>query len=136
MKVGIRDDEHDRSGPASTFCLTDIVGSTALWDSQPDAMSSALADHDALVAEVVSKHGGQLIKSKGEGDSTFSVFEAPLSAISAAEELVRSLGSWSWPPGGLRVRVGIHSGQANTRAGDWFGSVVNRAARIRGLAAS
>jgi predicted ATPase/class 3 adenylate cyclase len=118
----------------STFCLTDIVGSTALWDSEPDAMAIALADHDSLVARVVEGFGGQLIRSKGEGDSSFSVFESPLSAIAAAIELVSTFGSRSWPPGGLRLRVGIHSGEADTRDGDWFGPAVNRAARIRGLA--
>jgi predicted ATPase len=97
-------------------------------------MAIALADHDALVASVVKAFDGQLIKSKGEGDSSFSVFASPDSAIAAAEELVSTFSSWSWPAGGLRLRVGIHSGQADTRDGDWYGPAVNRAARIRGLA--
>ena len=117
-----------------TFCLTDIVGSTALWERSPDAMERTLEQHDDLVRRVVDAHGGSVIKSKGEGDSTFSVFGSPQAAVLAALQLVATLASWSWPPGGLLVRAGVHTGHGHERAGDWFGPVVNRAARIRALA--
>src|SRR5438874_2141963 len=67
-----------------TFCLTDIEGSTALWDAAPETMGAALARHDALVAEVVEGHGGRLIKAQGEGDSTLSVFVHASEAVQAA----------------------------------------------------
>lgn len=61
-----------------TFLLTDIEGSTPLWESHTAAMSAALARHETLIAEAVASRGGQLIKSRGEGDSTLSVFVEPL----------------------------------------------------------
>jgi predicted ATPase len=123
----------DGPGREVTFCLTDIVGSTGLWDSEPDAMAKALEGHDRFVLEVVERNGGRLIKSKGEGDSTFSVFDSPVAAVASATEIVTGVASWLWPPGGLRVRAAVHTGVVDQRASDWFGPVVNRSARIRGL---
>jgi class 3 adenylate cyclase len=57
-----------------TFLLTDIEGSTRLWESEPDAMRSALERHDGIVASCVRHLNGHVIKSKGEGDSVFAVF--------------------------------------------------------------
>src|ERR1700716_2008286 len=62
---------------AVTFLLTDIEGSTAAWEAEADAMAVALARHDELVEQVVTSRGGRLIKTRGEGDATFSVFERP-----------------------------------------------------------
>ena len=122
-----------RPGREVTFCLTDIVGSTGLWDSEPDRMAKALEAHDIFVRQVVEENGGRLIKSKGEGDSTFSVFDSPSAAVASAAEIVTGVASWSWPYGGLRVRAAVHTGVIDERSGEWFGPVVNRAARIRGL---
>ena len=116
-----------------TFCLTDVVSSTQLWDTAPETMADTLADHDELVKGVIEAHGGQLVKSKGEGDSTFSVFQSASAAVAAAAEVVTRLGARAWPPGGLAVRAGVHTGEVDQCRGDWFGPVVNRAARIRGL---
>src|SRR5437588_5153001 len=57
-----------------TFLLTDVAGSTRLWESDPRRMSAAIAGHDEVVGLEVAAHGGILLKAKGEGDSTFSVF--------------------------------------------------------------
>ena len=67
-----------------TFLLTDIEGSTPLWETHTAAMSMALARHEGLVTEVVASHGGRLIKSRGEGDSTLSVFVRATDAVAAA----------------------------------------------------
>jgi predicted ATPase/class 3 adenylate cyclase len=131
---GSHDDGGGGSARAVTFCLTDIVGSSALWDTEPDRMAGALIDHDEIVRTAVEAHHGRLMKSKGEGDSTFSVFASPSEAVATATEIVAILGTRSWPPGGLRIRAGVHTGRVDERDGDWFGPVVNRAARIRGLA--
>ena len=72
---------------AVTFLLTDIEGSTAAWEADADAMAVALARHDELVEQVVTSRGGRLIKTRGEGDATFSVFERPSAAAAAAIEL-------------------------------------------------
>ena len=65
---------------AVTFLLTDIEGSTAAWEADADAMAVALARHDELVEQVVTSRGGRLIKTRGEGDATFSVFDRPSAA--------------------------------------------------------
>jgi predicted ATPase/class 3 adenylate cyclase/Tfp pilus assembly protein PilF len=112
-----------------TFLLTDVVGSTRLWEERPDDMAAALADHDAHLAGVVTRHGGELLKSRGEGDSTFSVFDDPIGAVNAALDGQRELA------GGLfQVRMAIHTGDAEQRAGDYYGPTVNRCARLRGAA--
>jgi hypothetical protein len=59
-----------------TFLCTDVEGSSPLWELHRAAMSTALARHEALISTVVTAHNGRLIKSKGEGDSTLSVFPA------------------------------------------------------------
>ncbi len=118
-----------------TFLLTDVVGSTPLWHAHPHAMSEALARHDALVAQTVEANGGQLLKHRGEGDSTFSVFERATEAATAAIALQAALDAEPWAPAAmLKVRVALHTGEAIERDGDYFGPTVNRAARLRELA--
>src|SRR2546425_11462347 len=74
-----------------TFLLTDVEKSTRLWQEHPQAMSKALAAHDALVARSVRDNGGVLVKHRGEGDSTFSAFSKPTDALRAALALQREL---------------------------------------------
>ncbi|GBE66240.1 hypothetical protein MFM001_27020 [Mycobacterium sp. MFM001] len=121
---------------AVTFLLTDIEGSTAAWEADADAMAVALARHDELVEQVVTSRGGRLIKTRGEGDATFSVFERPSAAAAAAIELQDAISHEPWElleP--MRIRVALHTGEAELRDGDYFGRAVNRAARLRSLAA-
>jgi class 3 adenylate cyclase/tetratricopeptide (TPR) repeat protein len=118
-----------------TLVLTDIEGSTLLWEREPE-MGSAIARHDDLVRTAVSDAGGVLVKHKGEGDSTFSVFDAAGSAVAAALALQQAMTEESWPMSmPIRVRLGIDSGTVEERDGDFYGRPVNRAARVRGLAA-
>jgi predicted ATPase/class 3 adenylate cyclase len=118
-----------------TFLLTDIEGSTHLWEQHPEAMAAALARHDALAAALIQTHGGTLVKHRGEGDSLFAVFARVGDAVAAAAELQRALGAEAWPntiP--LRVRIALHTGDALLRDGDYFGPAVNRCARLRAAA--
>jgi DNA-binding SARP family transcriptional activator len=118
-----------------TFLLTDIEGSTALWEQHPVPMAEALARHDTIVAEVVASHRGVLLKTRGEGDSTFSVFAALSEAAIAAIELQAAVASEAWPEVvRLRVRASLHAGEAELRDGDYYGPTVNRAARLRAVA--
>jgi predicted ATPase/class 3 adenylate cyclase len=118
-----------------TFLLTDVEGSTRLWEREPEAMARALASHDAIVAGAVSGNGGVLVKSRGEGDSSFSVFRLARDAVAAAHAAQVAIASAEWPvQGGLRVRMAVHSGDAELREGDYFGSAVNRCARLRAAA--
>ncbi len=119
-----------------TFLLTDIEGSTAAWEADSDAMAVALARHDELVEQVITSRGGRLIKTRGEGDATFSVFERPSAAAAAALELQDAITHEPWPlQEAMRIRVALHTGEAELRGGDYFGRAVNRAARLRSLAA-
>ena len=120
---------------AVTFLLTDIEGSTAAWEAEADAMAVALARHDELIEQVVTSRGGRLIKTRGEGDATFSVFERPSAAAAAALEVQDAIRQEPWElmqP--MRIRVALHTGEAELRDGDYFGRAVNRAARLRSLA--
>ena len=118
-----------------TFLLTDIAGSTALWEQDPEAMRRTIARHDALLRTIIERRGGSVIRTKGEGDSAFAVFARASDAISAATEVQRALVVEDWPTGTpLRVRMALHTGEADLRDGDYFGSAVNRCARLRALA--
>nr|WP_268777978.1 BTAD domain-containing putative transcriptional regulator [Mycolicibacterium komanii] len=121
---------------AVTFLLTDIEGSTAAWEADADAMAVALARHDEIVEQVVTSRGGRLIKTRGEGDATFSVFDRPSAAAAAAIELQEAIGHEAWQLADpMRIRVALHTGEVEFRDGDYFGRAVNRAARLRSLAA-
>ena len=118
-----------------TFLLTDIVHSTSLWDNHPHEMTRALARHETIIEETVREHGGRLIKSRGEGDATLSVFERATDAISTALDLQGAFRREDWPGGlTLGTRVALHTGEAHLRNRDYYGGAVNRTARIRGLA--
>lgn len=118
-----------------TFLMTDVQGSTALWDRVPEAMAVALARHDEIVADVVSAHHGRHVKARGEGDSTFNVFLDPVDAVGAAADLQRRLHDETWPDGvTIASRMSLHVGPAQERADDFYGPTVNRCARIRGTA--
>ena len=118
-----------------TFCLSDIEGSTELWETDPAAMAEALVRHDEIIAAQVEARGGRFLKSMGEGDSTVSVFESAPPALDAAVAATHALQAEPWP-GGLRlaVRFGLHTGEAERRGADYFGPTVNLAARLRGQA--
>jgi predicted ATPase/class 3 adenylate cyclase len=132
-----RDDAPAADLPAGTltFLFTDVVGSTALWERHPAAMRSAIARHDALIEEALARHGGRQVKERGEGDSVFAVFTSPSLALAAACALQRALLAEPWPAEvPIRVRAGLHSGEADPREGGYYGLAVNRAARLRSLA--
>jgi predicted ATPase/class 3 adenylate cyclase len=118
-----------------SFLLTDIVGSVSLWERDAGRMSSAMARHDEMIQLAVSAAGGELVRSKGEGDSTFSVFTHPAEALAAAVDIQRHIAAERWPTARpIAVRGGVHTGDAEPRDGDWYGPAVNRAARLRALA--
>ena len=96
-----------------TFVLTDIEGSTALWEAHPEVMAQVIARHHELAADIAEDHGGHMPRSQGEGDSTLSAFGRATDAIAAALDFQRALAAEPWPEGiQLRVRAGIHTGEA------------------------
>jgi WD40 repeat protein/class 3 adenylate cyclase len=117
-----------------TVCMTDVEGSTRLWETHAPAMRAVLVRHDALVAQVVEAHGGRLLESMGEGDSTVSIFTGAASAASAAADLVTRMQAEAWPDDArVRVRVGLHTGEVRN-SGEVRGPMANRASRVRALA--
>jgi predicted ATPase/class 3 adenylate cyclase len=118
-----------------TFLFTDVVGSTAAWDTHPELMGPALERHDALVEQAVSASSGTLVRPRGEGDSRFAVFVDAADALLAALRVDAAVSNEPWPPDvELVLRIAVHSGWADLRSGDYYGSAVNRCARLRSLA--
>jgi class 3 adenylate cyclase len=118
-----------------TFLFTDVEGSTGLWEQYPDAMRSALVRHDAVIEFSVEQHRGLLVRPRGEGDSRFAVFARASDAVGAAYSIQRALVTEVWStPKPLRVRLALHTGEADLRDGDYYGAAVNRCARLRAVA--
>jgi class 3 adenylate cyclase len=118
-----------------TFLFTDIAGSTRLWEEHPEVMRPALARHDQLLADGIGQHNGYVVRSRGEGDSFFAVFAHATDALAAALHLQRALQAEPWPTlTPVRVRMALHTGEAELREGDYYGSAVNRCARVRATA--
>ena len=103
-----------------TFLFTDVEGSTRRWEADADDMRVALAAHDEVLRTAIQAHGGWLFKHTGDG--VCAAFASPRSAVDAAVAAQRELE--------LPVRMGIATGEAEPRDGDYFGAVLNRAARV------
>lgn len=118
-----------------TFLFTDVEGSTRLWEDAPEVMMDALRLHDEAIDAAVEAQGGVSVKPRGEGDSRFVVFRSAKEAVHAVAEVQRRLARVEWPtPRPIRVRASLHSGPAELELGDYYGSTVNRAARLRAIA--
>ena len=103
-----------------TFLFTDIEGSTRRWEADADAMRAALMAHDEVLRSSIEAHDGFLFSHTGDGVA--AAFASPKSAADAAIEAQRALE--------LPVRMGLATGEAELRDGDYFGTVLNRAARV------
>jgi predicted ATPase/class 3 adenylate cyclase/DNA-binding CsgD family transcriptional regulator len=119
-----------------TFLLSDIEGSTRLWQDEPEAMARAVPEHYALLQEAVARHGGVRPVEQGEGDSIVAAFSRGSDAAAAALEIQRCMRTHEWPEGpALRVRVALHTAEAQQRdEGNYFGLALSRCARLRELA--
>lgn len=116
-----------------TFVFTDIVGSTRLWELHPAAMGTAVRLHDDILRGILTASGGHIFKTVG--DAFCVAFADPLAALTAAATVQRSLAEAAWDETGpLLVRIGIHTGSAESRDNDYFGGTLNRAARIEAAA--
>jgi predicted ATPase len=102
-----------------TFLFTDVEGSTRRWEADGEGMRKALAAHDDVLRNAIEAHGGWLFKHTGDG--VCAAFSSPRSAVDAAVAAQRELE--------LPVRMGLATGEAELREGDYFGAVLNRAAR-------
>lgn len=114
-----------------TFMLTDLQGSTEAWEKKPKAMRTAMARHDAILAGVIRDHEGQRVEAGREGDSVLAVFRTAATAAACALDIEKNFASEPWPEGfDLKVRVALHTGEAQLREGHYFGPALNRCARL------
>ncbi len=132
-----------------TLVFTDIQGSTRLWEAAPDVARASLAAHDAVMRTALQKHGGYEVKT--EGDAFMVAFRNPSQAMRFCIEVQLDLQRHPWSDTllarpeaaesdgfrGLRVRMGVHEGHPECRRmgdkADYYGPMVNRAARISGV---
>ena len=118
------------------FLMTDIEGSTPLWEEDPEAMHAALARHDQILEQEVERSGGSLLTHRGEGDSAFAAFSDPGGALTCAIAIQATFALEPWStPRPVRVRIGLHVGSALGRESDYMQPAVNRCARLRDLGA-
>ncbi|MBL8046934.1 MAG: adenylate/guanylate cyclase domain-containing protein, partial [Anaerolineales bacterium] len=115
-----------------TFLFTDIEGSTKLWEQYPEAMRSALAHHDAILREAIETHQGHIIKLTGDGvhavfAQTYDAVDATVTAQHRLSALTLAVAPTALP---IKVRMGLHTGEAELREGDYYGPTLNRAARL------
>jgi predicted ATPase/class 3 adenylate cyclase len=116
-----------------TFLFTDLEGSTRLWEEHPEAMRDALARHDEILRDAVEKRGGTVVKTTGDG--LHAAFATAHDGVAAAIAAQRELDGEEWPlPEPLLVRMGVHTGEADVRDDDYYGTAVNRAARVSAAA--
>ncbi len=114
-----------------TFLLTDVEGSTRRWDQNPAAMRQAMAAHDAIIGSLVGEHGGTQVESGREGDSVLAVFTRASDAVASAVAMQRAFSDQAWPDRAeVHIRIAIHSGEAELRAGHYYGPAVYRCARL------
>jgi predicted ATPase/predicted negative regulator of RcsB-dependent stress response len=96
-------------------------------------MEESLAIHDQMIGSLITDHSGIIVKSTGDG--FMAMFQSPSQAVSAAIEMQKTMKETDWGKlESLKIRIGIHTGEAQARAGDYFGTHVNRAARIMSAA--
>ena len=128
-----------------TFMFTDIEGSTTLWEQCPDAMRVAVERHDKVLRHAIESCDGHIVKTTGDG--AYAVFDIAKDALAACLAAQRALqaaeaglpspeaaASDTRLPITLRVRMGLHTGVAELRDGDYFGASLNRTARIMSVA--
>ena len=117
-----------------TFLFTDIEGSTALLGRLgDDVYAQVLAGHHALIRSALAAHDGREVDT--QGDAFFAVFSSPRGCVAAVLEMQQAIAAHAWPGGEqVRVRMGIHCGEAAQTATGLVGLEVHRAARVAAVA--
>src|SRR5439155_16836710 len=117
-----------------TFLFTDIEGSTKRWEHHPQAMQAAVERHDAILRRAIEAAGGYVFRT--EGDAFRAVFSYAPQALAAALQAQRAIAAEPWPEeiAQIRVRMALHTGAVEIRAGDYVGPSLNRMARLHSAA--
>jgi predicted ATPase/class 3 adenylate cyclase/DNA-binding CsgD family transcriptional regulator len=111
-----------------TLLLADVEGSTRLWETQPEAMTAAIARLDSTLAELITIHDGVRPVEQGDGDSFVLAFSRASDAVACALALQRA------PLAPIRLRIGVNTGEIQLRdEGNYIGPTINRTARLRDL---
>jgi predicted ATPase/class 3 adenylate cyclase/DNA-binding CsgD family transcriptional regulator len=111
-----------------TLLLADVEGSTRLWETQPQEMTTAIAQLDATLTNLIAAHSGVRPVEQGEGDSFVVAFARASDAVACALALHRA------PLAPIRLRIGVNTGEIQLRdEGNYIGSTINRTARLRDL---
>ena len=133
--LGTADRAPDSPMPSGlvTFVITDIEGSTRLLRQLEERYDPVLARHDVLLSSAWKDHGGAHVSARG--DSHLAAFGDAGSALRACADAQRRLATEMWPSGtGPRVRMGVHTGLASPRDGDYVALAVHQAARVMAAA--
>jgi predicted ATPase/class 3 adenylate cyclase len=121
------------AGGTTTFLFTDIEGSTRLLTELGERYAEALEQQQRLIRAAIAEGGGEEIGT--EGDSFFVIFPTASGAVATAVAAQRALAAAEWPADGtVRVRMGLHTGEAMRRGDTFVGIAINRAARIAAAA--
>ena len=116
-----------------TFLFTDIEASTRLWQTQQAAMQAAVSRHDELMRQCVAAGGGHVFKTVG--DAFCTAFPTAPKALAAALAAQQALHAEPWPDAlSIRVRMALHTGAAEQRSDDYFGTPLNHVARLLAVA--
>ena len=140
-------DEMELPTGTVTFLLTDVEGSTRLWEADRETAAAAMARHYELLDAAITLHGGTRPVEQGEGDSVVAVFRRASAALAAALDMQRAIADEVWPgERPLRIRMAVHTGEAHHRnervarpgaldvGGNYSGPAIIRCARLRALA--
>jgi predicted ATPase/class 3 adenylate cyclase len=112
-----------------TFLISDVEGSTRLLTRLRGRYAEVLGEHRRLLRAAFDEHNGRELHT--EGDGFFVAFARASDAVAAAVSAQRALASQRWPEGvDVRVRMGVHTGEAEVRLEGYVGLDVHRAARI------
>ncbi len=112
-----------------TFLFTDVEGSTRMWERDATAMRSALARHDGILRSAIEERGGHVFKTLG--DAFCAAFSSAPEALAAALSAQRALHPRDRvEESSIRVRMALHTGAVDERAGDYFGPALNRVSRL------
>ena len=115
-----------------TFLFTDMEASTPAWDQDATAMNAAQERHDVILNACIAARHGRVFSTAGDGLA--AAFATAVDAVHAAVDAQRLLLDERWPTEApVRVRMGVHTGSAIEREGNYFGPTVIRAARLMAL---
>ncbi|MDQ4009115.1 MAG: LuxR C-terminal-related transcriptional regulator [Actinomycetota bacterium] len=115
--------------------MSDIEGSTRLWEGDAEVLGTAITRHHELLNATIALHGGVRPVKRSEGDSVVGVFARPSDALAAALDAQRAFDDEPWAEGrALRIRLALHTGQAQLRGNDYVGRAVIRCAQLRAIA--